>query len=126
MFGDISAWFYESLAGIRPDPVVPGFKKIVIKPAIVGDLTWVKAGHISPYGKIVSGWKLDGKTLTLNVEIPPNTTAMVYLPAKDEASVTESGVPAAKSNGVKSRGMEGACVVYEIDSGAFVFTSTLK
>jgi alpha-L-rhamnosidase len=49
-----SRWFYQGLAGIRPDPAAPGFKKILIKPAIVGELTRVKAHYDSPYGRIVS------------------------------------------------------------------------
>ena len=48
MFGDISAWFYEALAGINPDPAKPGFKHIIIRPRPVGDLKWVKAWHRSP------------------------------------------------------------------------------
>ena len=41
--GSPGAWFYEGLAGIRPDPVrARASKRSFIKPAIVGDLTWVK------------------------------------------------------------------------------------
>ena len=58
-----SGWFYQGLAGIRPDPAAPGFKKIIIKPAIVGDLTWVKCHHDSPYGRIVSNWQREGRQL---------------------------------------------------------------
>src|ERR1019366_9235572 len=32
--GNLDAWFYQTLAGIRP--AAPGFKKILIKPAVVG------------------------------------------------------------------------------------------
>lgn len=126
MFGDVSAWFYETLAGIRPDPAAPGFRKIIIKPALVGDLTWARASHDTSYGKIFSGWKRDGDTLTLTVEIPPNTTAEVHVPAKGESSVTENGLPASKSADMTFRGIDGGCAVFEIGSGCYVFTSTMK
>ena len=40
MLGQITEWFYHDLAGIQCDPAGPGFRKIIIKPAFVGDLTW--------------------------------------------------------------------------------------
>lgn len=127
MFGDVSAWFYQTLAGLRPDPAAPGFRKIIIKPEIVGDLTWVKGSHNSSYGMIASAWQRDGDKLTLTVTIPPNTSATVHLPAKDVASVREDGLADPKSSGVASSArMQGACAVMEIGSGTYVFTSLMK
>jgi alpha-L-rhamnosidase len=116
-------WFYQGLAGIRPDPAGPGFKKNIIKPNMVGDLTWVKCHHDSPYGRIVSHWKREGDKLTMDVTIPANTTATVHVPAKDEAGVTESGKPAAKSDGVKFLRSENGAAVYEVASGTYTFQS---
>ena len=87
VLGTPGAWFYEGLAGIRPDPTAPGFKKIIIKPAIVGDLTWVKAHFDSPYGRIVSNWKRDGNQLTMDITIPANTTATVLAPGESSRKV---------------------------------------
>ena len=80
-FTSLDGWFYQGLAGIRPG--TPGFKEIIIKPAVVGDLTWVKAHYDSPYGRIVSNWRREGHTVALDVTIPANTTATVYLPGGD-------------------------------------------
>ena len=82
--GPIGAYMYQVLGGIRPG--TPGFKKIIIKPAIVGDLAWVKCSHESPYGRIVSNWKRAGNKLTLDVTIPANTIATVHVPGKSEGS----------------------------------------
>ncbi|MCX6877426.1 MAG: glycoside hydrolase family 78 protein [Verrucomicrobia bacterium] len=125
MFGDVSAWFFKSLAGICPDESGPGFKKIIIKPAIVGDLTWVKCGYDSIHGRIVSNWKLDAGKLTMEVTIPMNTTATVYVPSKDAAGVTESNKLAARAQGVKFLRMENGAAVYEVGSGTYRFQSTL-
>jgi alpha-L-rhamnosidase len=56
------AWFYEGLAGIRPDPANPGFKHFTLRPGIVPSVNWVKCGYQSPYGKIVCNWRREGKS----------------------------------------------------------------
>ena len=75
ILGQINEWFYHDLGGIGCDPAGPGFKKIVIKPAVVGDLTWVKAGYDSVRGPIRSDWTREKGKFTLHLFIPPNTTA---------------------------------------------------
>jgi alpha-L-rhamnosidase len=126
MLGHITEWFYAGLAGIQADPAAPGWKKFIIKPAVVGDLTWVKAHYDSPYGRIVSNWKREGEKLTMDVTIPPNSTATIYVPAKDAASITESGKPATKAVGVKFLRMENGAAVYAVGSGTYHFESMLK
>jgi len=123
MSGQIMEWFYHDLAGIQS--AQPGFKAITIKPAIVGDLTWVKSHYDSPYGRIVSNWKRDGNKLSMDVTIPGNTTATVFVPAKDAAAVTESGKPADKADGVKFLRMENNVAVYAVGSGTYQFQSTM-
>ena len=123
--GNIAAWNMESLAGIRPDPNAPGFKNAIIKPAVVGDLQWVTAHHDSPYGRIVSNWKREGQKLTMEVAVPANTTATVYVPTKDATGVTESGKPATKAVGAKFLRMENGAAVYAVGSGTYQFQSAL-
>ena len=125
-FTSLDGWFYQGLAGIRPDKSDPGFKKIIIKPAVVGDLTWVKCYHDSPYGRIVSNWKLVGQKLTMEVTIPANATATVYVPVNNSAQVTESGKPAVKAVGVRFLRMENNAAVYAIGSGTYRFESTIR
>lgn len=124
MFGQINEWFYRHLAGIQDDPESPGFQKIIIKPALVGDLTWVKASYDSIQGTIVSEWKRDGSTVTLLISIPPNATATVYVPANEAASVKESGKPASSAAGVKFLRSADGAKVYQIGSGEYVFTTS--
>jgi alpha-L-rhamnosidase len=123
--GTPGAWFYEGLAGIRPDPAAPGFKHYTIHPGIVDSVDWVKCWYDSPYGRIVSNWKREADKLTVEVTIPPNTTATVHIPASDAADVTESGNPVAKANGVKFLRMENGATVYEVGSGSYGFKSRL-
>ena len=125
MLGQIIEWFYHDLAGIQNDGSSAGFEKIAIKPAIVGDLTWARADYDSVQGRISSGWKRDGSRVTLNVTIPPNTTATVWVPATAPEAVTEGGKPADKSPGVKFLRMEDGCAVYAVGSGAYEYESKL-
>ncbi|BDI28381.1 hydrolase [Capsulimonas corticalis] len=123
MLGQINEWFYGGLAGIQFDPNAPGFQKIVIKPAIVGDITSTRASYDSVQGRIISAWKRDGATLTLDVTIPPNTTATVYLPTRDRASVRENGKAVSKAKGVQFLRNEDGVGVYQIESGHYTFTA---
>ncbi len=76
--GPIGAYLYQILGGIRP--AEPGFKKVLIKPAMVGDLTFVNTYHDGPYGRIVSHWRKANGQFVLDTTIPPNSTATVIMP----------------------------------------------
>ncbi|HTE19919.1 MAG TPA: glycoside hydrolase family 78 protein, partial [Armatimonadota bacterium] len=121
MFGDVSAWFYRALAGIRPD--APGFKRIRIQPHVLGDLTWARGVYDSIHGRIESGWKLENGRFNLNVTIPANTTAIVYVPATDAAVVTEGGKPAGRAVSVRFLRTENGSAVFEVGSGTYRFSA---
>jgi alpha-L-rhamnosidase len=123
--GNLDAWFYQTLAGINYDRCKPGFKHIIIRPQPSGDLTWVKAHYDSCFGRIVSNWKLETGNLKLDITIPVNTTATVYVPAMDAAGVTESGKPAVNAKDVKFLRMENNAAVYAVGSGVYKFVSEL-
>jgi alpha-L-rhamnosidase len=123
--GNLDAWFYQTLAGINYDPAQPAFRHIIIKPQPVGDLTFAEGAFDSMFGRIVSNWKLETKNLKLDVTIPPNTSATVYVPAINGDGVTESGKPAAKAAGVKFLRMENGAAVYEVGSGSYRFCSEI-
>ena len=88
MLGHLMEWFYAGLAGIKQADNSVAYNKIEIKPQPVGDVTAAKATYHSPYGEIVSDWKKNGDTFELNVEIPANTTATIYIPARSNQPVT--------------------------------------
>jgi hypothetical protein len=91
MLGHIMEWFYTGLGGISQSENSTAYKEIVIHPDMVGDITHTKSSYQSPYGLISTEWtKKDGK-LSLNVTIPVNTSARIYLPPSDIKKVKESG-----------------------------------
>ena len=126
MLGQIQEWFYHDLAGIQNDPASAGFKKIIIAPQPVGDVTWAKASFNSIHGKIAAEWKRDAKSFALDLSIPPNTTATVFVPAGSVDDVRESGVAAAKSPGVKFIRQENGCAVFEVASGKYQFMTAVR
>jgi alpha-L-rhamnosidase len=123
--GDLNIWLHEYLGGIRPDPEMVGFKKIIIKPEIVPGLDWVKVGYESIHGPIRSEWSRSNGKFDLAVTIPANTTATVYLPARDIDSITESGHALSAVADVKLAKMSGTRAVLDIGSGVYHFASGL-
>lgn len=121
MLGHIQQWFQQCLAGIRPDSTAPGFKKCIIKPEIVGDITWCRGSHRCLYGTIETAWKLENDQFILDVTIPANTTATVYIPAGTQAEVMEGKKKAVDSKGVTYDRMEGGRAVFTVRSGHYHF-----
>ena len=120
--GSCGEWMFATLAGIDTDG--PGFKKLIIRPTPGEGITWVKASYHSVNGRIVSNWAIEGDKMTMNVIIPINTTATVCVPTKNASTVTESGKPANKSEGVKFLRQENDRAIYEVASGTYHFAST--
>jgi alpha-L-rhamnosidase len=123
LLGDLITWFYENLAGIKPDPDNPGFKHIVMHPEVTGQLNFVKASYRSINGLIKSEWQMGNNEFHWDISLPANTTATVFVPADPEGIVYESGRLAPESPGVRVVRREKNRTVYEIESGQYTFTS---
>jgi alpha-L-rhamnosidase len=82
MLGHVQEWFITGLAGIGQAPDSVGFERIVIRPQVVGDLAGAGAYYDSIRGRIESRWTREQDKFTLEVRIPPNATATVYVPAR--------------------------------------------
>ena len=55
MFGDLSAWAYEYIAGIVP--VEPGFAKVAVRPHFPKGVESFSASHRTPRGEIRVSWR---------------------------------------------------------------------
>jgi len=123
MFGSIDSWFYRGLAGINIDESAPGYQKIVIKPYVPPGLAWVRAEVNSIKGLISSKWNYQNNQFELDILIPGNTTAKVYVLAKNVDQVTESGTSKNSAPNVKFIQMQQQYAVFEVGSGAYSFIS---
>lgn len=124
MFGSISEWFYKHLAGIRPANDAVGYNKIIIHPQI-HDLQWAKASYNAVLGKVSTYWKKSGKTLTLDITIPVNATAEVFIPASLK-NIKERGVPVSGNGAIQFKGTEKKESVFSLGSGSYQFTVQLE
>jgi len=125
MFGSVSEWFYKWVAGIQADPTALGFEKIFIRPQIISRVDWVNASYNSIHGKIISQWEREDKSFTLNITIPVNTTATVYLPAEDSTVISESGSEISGIKEVQFIKMDKGCAILKVGSGCYSFESEL-
>ncbi|MHB8900163.1 MAG: family 78 glycoside hydrolase catalytic domain, partial [Thermoguttaceae bacterium] len=121
MLGHIEEWLYSGLLGIRAGS--PGFRHIVIRPQMPGDLAWAEGHYDSMYGRIASRWRREVNRVTMEVTLPANTTATIHVPATDPARVTEGGKPVDQAAGISEVRVEKASVVLEAGSGTYRFES---
>lgn len=121
--GAVGRWLYADVGGIDLLPGSPGYKKFVIRPRPGKGLSWAKTSYDSIHGPIKSDWKAVGNNLFVDVEIPANTSAVVYIPASSSKAVTEAGVSALRAKNVSFLRMEKGAATFEVGSGSYRFES---
>lgn len=121
MLGHIMEWYYTGLGGIKQEQHSVAFKNIIIRPEIVGDISEAKAQYQSPYGSIKSEWKMKDGDFTLNIEVPVNTSATIYLPTTKVNAITESGKAIAKQKEIQFIRTEKNKSLFKIGSGVYSF-----
>ena len=117
MFGSVTAWFYQALGGIMPDASTPGFKHIVIKPSVINELDYANTSYPSVYGEIMSNWKLEDNKLIMDISVPANTTASVYVPAINAENVSID------KQEIKQITFDKSYALYKVPSGKYRFVS---
>ncbi|NLF73349.1 MAG: family 78 glycoside hydrolase catalytic domain [Candidatus Anammoximicrobium sp.] len=122
--GCVGQWLQCSVAGIDTDG--PGFARITIRPVLASPgkgLTSARGSYDSIRGRITSQWSRRDGGFRLDVGIPANTVATVYVPAKDPARVREGGQAIDRAAGVKFLRHESGYAAFEVGSGHYTFTS---
>jgi alpha-L-rhamnosidase len=120
-YGAIGDWMYQNLGGIQIDPAQPGYKHIVIRPQPGGGITQASTRYESLYGTIATEWELDENQLRLQVEIPANTTAMVYLPAKEASQASEGDLALPETKGIDQISEANGELQLSLGSGTYDF-----
>ena len=114
MFGSVVAWFYNSLAGIKPDEANPGMQHFYIEPKPIPDMEYCNASYNTLYGKVYSGWAIDKNgNLNIKIDIPVNTSATICFPEWESGTILKQGV-AITENTPSSR--------ISLSSGSYSFT----
>lgn len=112
-YGSVGEWMYQNIAGISP--ASPGFAKTVIRPRPGGGVHTASGRYDSVYGPIATRWTDQNGRFTLDVTVPVNTTAEVWVPAASAAAVTQQGARFLR--------LEDGCAVYAVGSGSYHFTT---
>ena len=120
--GAVGEWLYRCVAGINPDDDQPAYKHIIIRPLPGGGLTHARAEYDSMYGKIVSAWRISDGEFRLQVVVPGNATATIYLPVAGTGAVTEGSVPIAQVDGIDILGVEAGRLAVKVGAGHYSFT----
>jgi alpha-L-rhamnosidase len=122
-FGAVAEWMFKTIGGIDTDG--PGYRRIIIHPQPGGRIWWAKTSYDSIGGPISTAWKVEDGVFSLDVAIPANTVATVYIPGADAADVKEGKKPAVGTTAVRFLRQQGNEAVFEIGSGRYRFTSPL-
>jgi alpha-L-rhamnosidase len=87
-YGAVCQWLFESVAGFRPDPKIPGFRHVIFEPAIIPALSPVSAAHDSIAGRVEASWNLDGDRVTYRCLVPEGSSGTLVLsPAYSDISI---------------------------------------
>jgi len=122
MTGSVGDWLYRDVAGLDTYSDGPGYKHIKIKPYVRSALTYARATLQTYYGEIGSYWRRERNgTLELDVQVPPNTRATVFVPATRVNSVVENGERITKRRDLRIQGIKGEFVVLDVQSGSYHF-----
>jgi alpha-L-rhamnosidase len=122
MFGSVSQWFYNWLGGIEPAIDAVGFDQFTFQPQFLDGLDWVRCSYRSVRGTITCDWKRQGDRVVMDLRVPVNTSATLILPTA--GAITESGHPAADSEGVEEVSERDGNAKLRLGSGRYnlVFT----
>lgn len=125
-YGAIGDWMYRTMVGLDNEDGSIGYKKMRIRPQIGGNLRHAAIKYETRYGSVATGWKLENESLVLDAEIPPNTTATIYIPGAVAETVEESGKKLAAVKEVKVIGEDDGYLKLEIGSGKYRFRTPWK
>lgn len=120
-YGAIGDWMYRVMVGLDTYEDGVGYKHIKIQPHIGGGFTNASASLQTYYGTLSNAWKIDGGKTTMDVEIPANATATVYIPSSDAASVMENGLLLSAVKDITVKGTDNGYIVVQIGSGKYHF-----
>ncbi len=123
MMGSVDSWFYKYCLGILPDVQYPGFERFIIRPSIFKDLNSVNGEFVSVKGLVKSAWRKEDGFFFLDVTIPGNSTATVFVPTKNHRSITEGERPIEQVGEVKFLREEKEYALFRVGSGTYHFKS---
>lgn len=89
--GNVGKWLMEGIVGIAP--AAPGYKQIRIAPVLDPRMriTSANGSLITPHGPVKASWNVSDEVFTLDISVPVNTTAEIFLPNTERIETVGSG-----------------------------------
>lgn len=84
-FGAVADWLHRAVGGLAP--AEPGYRRLAIAPRPGGNMSHASARHFTPYGVAECKWAIHDGSIEVNVIVPPNATAEVRLPGREDAPI---------------------------------------
>ncbi len=116
------AWYLDGLSGIHKPVDSKGFRHFVIRPPVLQDarIKWAKATLETHVGTIKSQWKRNNGSIAIEITVPPNCTATVFIPDSNGYKVKSSSAFA------KHTGSQDGYAILEVQAGKYVFNTAKK
>ncbi len=131
MFGSVGAWFYRALAGINLAPESQAFRKLIIRPQMVRDLTHASGSIYTINGPVSCSWQRADRKIIVEVAIPMGSQAEIYIPVFKlrNLKLSESGELIWAENrlqkkvpGIEDVQQKGGNFIIKAGSGRYVFS----
>ena len=122
--GSVGEWMYTDVGGI--ERTSPGYKTFRIHPQPGGGIMWAKTGFDSSHGHIQCDWVQGKDGFQIDVQVPANTRAEVWIPGGKTHQVTVNGdlLKPKFSTGGKLIRKNLRSTVVEVGGGPYHFIST--
>lgn len=122
-FGAVASWMYNYSLGIERDALNPGFKHFYLKPEVdpTGQMTSARGHYDSMYGRIESGWQVEGSKTTYRFVVPANTTAALMLKASSVKDIKVNGKPVLSNKNVRFLKEENGKLQFNLQPGIYNF-----
>ncbi len=121
-YGAIGDWMYRKMVGLDTYEDGAGYKHIKVMPHVGGSFTNAAASLKTYYGNTAAGWKIETNKLLLDVEVPANTYATVYIPGENVNNISENNIALSTVKEIKIIGKDDGYTKVEIGSGAYHFS----
>ena len=118
-YGAIGDWLYRDAVGLHETSA--GFKTIAVKPHTGGGFTHMRAEQMTPYGRAAAEWRDEQGIFVLEVTIPVNTTAEIYVPSASADEVMLDGTAVASSADASLEGYADGYTKVKVGSGTYRF-----
>ena len=114
------------LLGLRVG--MPGWASFDVAPPPAA-LQWARGTLPTPRGTVELSWRrpsAGSNVFSLDLNVPPNSTATVHLPATNGSAIRESNSAITSASGVRMTEFGGGRAVLDVGSGSYHFQSTVS